>query len=96
MTFSHQSTDSDAIKLTEGSKRFHALIGQNSNNHIDANRTKDLTPKLLRMKRITLMDLVYRQFPEEELGAIKREMIDFFTINQTQKQKKSVKRTTPV
>ena len=33
---------------------------------------------LLRIKGITLMGLVYRQFPEEEIGAIKSEMIDFF------------------
>ena len=48
---------------------------------------------LLRIKGIILMGLVYRQFLEEEIGAIKSEMIDFFTINQTQKQKKSMKRT---
>ena len=53
-------------------------------------------PMLLRIKGITLMGLVYRQFPEEEIGAIRSEMIDFFTINQTQKQKKFVKRTMPV
>ena len=86
-TFSHQSPDSDAIKLTGVSKRFHALIGQNSTNHIDRDKTKDLMPMLLRIKGITLMGLVYRQFPEEEIRAIKREMIGIFTINQTQKQK---------
>ena len=88
MTFSHQSPDSDAIKLTGVSKRFHVLIGQNSTYHIDGDRTQELMPMLLRIKGITLMGLVYRQFPEEEIGAIKSEMIDFFTTNQTQKQKK--------